>query len=125
MNLLDLKNIDLGLDPVTGYQLKGDLIDFYFAPNFTTKGDSTIRIRVKVTYFDGVNEVFSNRFLPYEKQHFSENSVMVDETGHVDDNGTIGETDFFIMYVENTNIDFFGAIYSKIIEARDRGVYYL
>lgn len=125
MDLINLKNIDLGLDPVTGYALKGDLIDFYFAPNFEVKGDSQIRIRVRVTYYDGLVPVDSARFLPYDKTHLSENDVMVDETGHVDEEGTIGETDFFIMYVENTNIDFFGAIYTKIIEAKNRGVYYL
>jgi hypothetical protein len=115
----------LGVDPLSGFNLKGSLLDFYFSPSFTNKGDSIIRIRVNVDYYDGANIVESKRFEPYTKEHYSENSVKVDNTGAVDENGVIGETDFFIMYVETTNIDFFGSIYAKIIEAKNRGVYYL
>jgi len=125
MNLLDLKNIDLGTDPKSIYTLRGDLIDFYLAPNFDSIGDTIIRVRVKVRYYDVNTAVDSDRFKPFDKSHLSENSVMVDENGQVDENGLVGETDFFIDYAENNLIDFFGAIYTKIIEAKNRGVYYL
>jgi len=125
MNLLDLKNIDLGIDPLSGFNLKGSLLDFYFSSNFENKGDSIIRIRVNVDYYDGAEIVTSKRFEPYTKEHYSENTVLVNTSGEVDEEGVIGETDFFIAYVEGSLIDFFGSIYNKIIEAKNRGVYYL
>jgi len=125
MNLQDLQNIDLGQDPKSIYTLKGDLLDFYLAPNFDIKGDTIIRIRVKVKYYSGTTVIDSERFKSFDNQHLSENNIMVNAYGQVDENGLVGETDFFIDYTENNLIDFFGSIYNKIIEAKTRGIYYL
>ncbi len=126
MDLLQLQNIDLGTDPLSGLSLKGSLLDFYFAPDFAVKGESIIRIRVVVEYYENGVKVESKRFEPFTKEHYSENDKLVNELGQVvSEDGVMGETDFFIIYVENTLIDFFGAIYNKIMEAKDRGVYYV
>lgn len=126
MDLNALHNIDLGIDPLTSCKLKGSLQDFYFAPNYEDKSQSIIRLRVNVAYFDeNDNPIDSERLQPYTKEHYAEESFKVNSQGLVDENGTIGETTFFIEYVEDNNIDLFGSFLSKIIEAKNRGVFYI